>query len=205
MYRDYNWGDIKVPSTSFLYPKLKQIMTQSKNKTILDLGCGNGEIARKLIADGFCVYGVDGSVHGIEVAERYCPGHFFVMDFEKDDFPEELKEIVFDTIISTEVIEHLYDPDSYVKLCKEILKGKGNLIISTPYHGYLKNLIISIAGKWDTHFSPLWCGGHIKFWSRSMLEKLLQQNGFVVKKFWGCGRFWGMWKSMMIEAECNQS
>jgi hypothetical protein len=37
------------------------------------------------------------------------------------------------------------------------------LIITTPYHGYLKNIALSVSVKFDHHVNPLWDGGHIKF------------------------------------------
>lgn len=200
MYKEYGWTDTGVDSTSFIYPKLRAALSKDKNKCILDLGCGNGEIARKLIAEGFCVYGVDGSSEGVEIANSHNPNRFFVMNFEKEELPEELGAIDFDTIISTEVIEHLYDPDAYIKLCGKILKKGGNIFLTTPYHGYIKNLALSITGKWDNHFTVLWLGGHIKFWSRTTLTQLLNQNGFTVKKFVGCGRIAYLWKSMLMEA-----
>lgn len=200
MYKEYKWTDVEVDSTTFLFPQLKKILSHDKNRCILDLGCGNGEIANELISEGYCVYGVDGSMSGVEIANKYNSGHFYVMNFEADGFPEELSELHFDTIISTEVLEHLYSPDSYMKLCSRILKPGGALILTTPYHGYLKNLILSVTGKWDTHLTPLWEGGHIKFWSRKTLTKLLSRNGFKVNKFLGCGRIPYIWKSMLIVA-----
>jgi len=79
--------------------------------------------------------------------------------------PPEISNIRFDTIISTEVIEHLYDPGKYLDIIEQVLQsnGGGELILSTPYHGYFKNLLIALHGKTDDHFSPLWDGGHIKF------------------------------------------
>ena len=61
--------------------------------------------------------------------------------------------------------------------------GGGEMIISTPYHGYLKNLALAITGKFDRHFTVLWDGGHIKFWSVKTLTKLLNEFGFEVVEF----------------------
>jgi hypothetical protein len=74
------------------------------------------------------------------------------------------------------------------------------VIISTPYHGYLKNIVLSITGAMDKHFTVLWDGGHIKFWSRKTLTSLLEEQGFHVDKFIGCGRVPYLWKSMIIQA-----
>lgn len=42
-----------------------QLLDKEKNKNILDLGCGNGFVARNLIELGYNVYGVDASLDGI--------------------------------------------------------------------------------------------------------------------------------------------
>lgn len=54
----------------------------------------------------------------------------------------------------------------YIWRSQKSLNDKGDIIISTPYHGYLKNLTLSLLNKWDSHMSPLWHRGHIKLWSK---------------------------------------
>jgi hypothetical protein len=83
---------------------------------------------------------------------------------------------------------------------RKLLPVGGYLVISTPYHGYLKNIALSIFNKWDKHHTVLWHGGHIKFWSRKTLTQLLQDNGFEVVGFVGAGRFPYLWKSMILVA-----
>ena len=119
--------------------------------------------------------------------------------------PTELQGTSFKTIISTEVIEHLYDPKKYIRFCKSILEksGGGHLIISTPYHGYLKNLALAIFNGWDKHFTVMWDGGHIKFWSFKTICKLLTENDFKIVEFKGCGRLPYLWKSMVIRSKIN--
>jgi hypothetical protein len=36
----------------------------------------------------------------------------------------------------------------------------------------------SVANKWDYVHSPLWDGGHIKFFSRKTLRQLFEESGF---------------------------
>jgi 2-polyprenyl-3-methyl-5-hydroxy-6-metoxy-1,4-benzoquinol methylase len=116
--------------------------------------------------------------------------------------PDELRDINFNTIISTEVIEHLYSPRDYFDFCKRVLQksGGGELIVSTPYHGYVKNVVLSVTGQMDKHFTVLWDGGHIKFWSKKTLSNVLQERGFQNLKFVGCGRLPYLWKSMIMTA-----
>ncbi len=47
----------------------------------------------------------------------------------------------FDVVLAIEVIEHLFYPNELAKSAKKCLHPGGSLIISTPYHGYLKNLV----------------------------------------------------------------
>lgn len=167
--------------------------------TLLDLGCGNGAIARALLAHGYDVYGVDGSVSGIAHADAAVPGRFFVCEFG-DDLPSALSGRRFDTVISTEVIEHLYDPRGFLAFARALLLPEGRLLLSTPYHGYLKNLVLAVSGRLDQHFTVLWDGGHIKFFSRRSLEQMLRETGFCPTRFAGAGRLPFLWKSMLIES-----
>lgn len=202
-YKEYGWKEEQTPAHAYLLPTLRSLLNKEKNCCILDVGCGSGFIANLLIAEGFVVYGIDASREGIALANQKNPGHFFVQDITSRELPSELRNIVFDTIISTEVIEHLYDPRGYVAFCRDILlkNGGGEIIISTPYHGYLKNLVMALTGTLDNHFTALWDGGHIKFWSRKTLSLLLEESGFKIVAFRGAGRVPYLWKSMFLKGE----
>lgn len=203
-YFEYGFRNNESSHThNYLLPKIIKILALYKSKRILDVGCGNGSMATELIKLGYAVYGIDASEKGINIAKRIYPDRFFLQDINSKTIPKELNHIKFDTIISTEVIEHLYDPKGYIKFCKDILlkNDKGILIISTPYHGYIKNLILSLFNKWDSHLTPLWDGGHIKFWSKKTLTQLLTEFKFSNIKFYGTGRIPLLWKSMIITGE----
>lgn len=205
MYKEYEYHTDNLDHTSnYIHHTIFEILKSYKDARILDLGCGNGSLVRSLLDQGFDVYGVDASKTGIEIAKKSSPNRFFHLDIN-EPLSQNICDLKFDIVISTEVIEHLYSPKKFVDLTKEILMN-GNqkiLIISTPYHGYFKNLIISIFNKWDSHWSPEWEGGHIKFWSYNSLRKFLANEGFSNFKFLGCGRFPFLWKSMVVYSEYN--
>jgi 2-polyprenyl-3-methyl-5-hydroxy-6-metoxy-1,4-benzoquinol methylase len=203
-YKDYGYHTEKPRHTfSYLMQPLLSLLDKNSNKCILDLGCGNGYLVNQLISLGYNAYGTDASEEGISIAIRDNPGRFYLQDLSTGKLPEELSSLKFDTIISTEVIEHLYDPKGFIEFCKQALNGSGEIIISTPYHGYLKNLVMSLFNKWDGHLGPTWHGGHIKFWSRATLSNLLTDAGFTVTDFKGCGRTPYFWKSMIIKARLS--
>lgn len=203
-YKDYGYktNDYCHIHKYLLNPLLK-ILSTKKDRKILDIGCGNGWLTNHLIELGYDAYGTDASESGIEIAKKKNNDRFFLQDLSKDELPEALRVIKFDTIISTEVIEHLYSPRTYLDFCKSVLQksGGGELIISTPYHGYLKNVFLSVSGKMEFHFTVLWDGGHIKFWSRKTLSQLLGEKGFNQMKFTGCGRLPFLWKSMIMSSK----
>ena len=203
-YKDYgyNTGDI-THNFGYLQQPLLNLIDKSKNQCILDVGCGNGYFVNYLLSLGYNAYGADASEKGIAIARETNPDRFFIQDISTGKLPQELQNFKFDTIISTEVIEHLYDPEGFITFCKQVLNDKGELIISTPYHGYLKNLALSLFNKWDTHMSPFWYGGHIKLWSRATLSRALANAGFTAIAFKGCGRIPYFWKSMIIKANLN--
>jgi 2-polyprenyl-3-methyl-5-hydroxy-6-metoxy-1,4-benzoquinol methylase len=200
-YRDYGWQDGMTDAHRHLYPTLRRMLEKDKDKTILDLGCGNGILATILLDEGYNVYGVDASTSGIAIAREKYPGRFFVHDLLTELLPVEIEKIRFDLIISTEVIEHLYAPKAYMRLLRRILAQRpGEVIISTPYHGYWKNLALAVTNRMDAHFAALWEGGHVKFWSRRTLTRLLNEFGFEVTQFRGSGRLPLFWKSMVVRA-----
>lgn len=202
-YKDYGWVEGATDAHGYLYRTLREMLAEHTSKRILDIGCGNGVIACRLLAAGFDVYGIDASETGITIASGKYPGRFFVQDISSERLPDALSAFRFDVVISTEVIEHLYAPRSYIKLIKNILPPGGVVIISTPYHGYLKNLVMALSNKLDSHFTVLWDGGHIKFWSKRTLTSLLNEFGFEVAQFRGSGRFPFLWKSMFISAKLS--
>ncbi len=166
-------------------------------KSICDLGCGNGHITGRLAALGYKVIGVDASTSGIQIARRTYPGFEFVEAL----IDGELKLGQFDLVISSDVIEHMYRPSDLLEASAALLKPGGQILLGTPYHGYLKNLVLAATGKMDAHFSALHDGGHIKFFSVDTLSQLLQYHGFQNLAFTYYGRLPWLWKNMICHAK----
>jgi 2-polyprenyl-3-methyl-5-hydroxy-6-metoxy-1,4-benzoquinol methylase len=182
-------------------PAILQSLPLGKGLRILDLGCGNGFVAGHLANLGHHVVGVDASGDGIEIARaKYLNAKFHVASL----YDDALKAAVgyeYQVVISSEVIEHLYWPKVLLRRAHDALAVGGRLIVTTPYHGYLKNLALSLVGGWDKHFDVAWDGGHIKFFSNATLSSLMAEAGFVRLGFRGAGRFPGLWKSMIMQGE----
>jgi 2-polyprenyl-6-hydroxyphenyl methylase/3-demethylubiquinone-9 3-methyltransferase len=72
------------------------------------------------------------------------------------------------------------------------------VVLSAPYHGYLKNLALAASGRMEKHFTAYFDYGHIKFWSRKTLSSVLRETGFDQIEFAGSGRIPRLWKSMVM-------
>lgn len=165
---------------------------------VLDLGCGNGSLCRSIQAAGFAVEGCDPSEEGVQQAKQASPEIPFRRLSVYDEVPDSWQGN-FDVVVCTEVVEHLYDPRALPRIAAEVLKPGGVILVTTPYHGYLKNLAICLAGGWDRHHSPLWDHGHIKFWSPHTLKALFAERGFKFVSFRGLGRLPWFWMTMLLE------
>ncbi len=200
---DYGWSTPQGPqSCGYIAPRILKLLKKLNVKRVLDLGSGNGALCAQIATAGYEVAGVEYDKAGVDVARKSHSDIPFY-NFGVQDDPAELlnSEQVFDAVVSTEVIEHLFSPHLLPIFATGALKQGGYLIITTPYHGYLKNLALAAFGKWDHHHTVLWHGGHIKFWSRATLTQLLSENGFEVVDFSGVGRLPYLWKSMVIVAQ----
>lgn len=181
----------------YLLPAVDAKIIRLKPSRIFDLGCGNGSVANAL--SRHCpVDGVDLSDSAIRNARQAYPHLRLELRSVYDDLAAEFG--TYPAVVSLEVVEHLYDPRLYARNLFNLLEPGGSAIVSTPYHGYVKNLALAVTGKMDHHFHALWDGGHIKFWSIKTLTALLQEAGFREVRFLRVGRIPSLAKSMIAIA-----
>lgn len=204
-HEDYGWKDAQPTCAhEYLLPAVQKCIEaiwHNGRARILDIGCGNGYVAAQLAALGHCVIAVDASADGIEIARTAYPAVSFAVGSVYDDKLSDIVGDGVDCIVSLEVVEHLFYPAKLFAQSYRLLKPGGYLILSTPYHGYLKNLAISLVHGWDRHFHVEWDGGHIKFFSNRTLARMACNAGFNKPRFQGVGRLPGLWKSIVMVAQ----
>lgn len=200
----YCWDDAELTCAhSYLLPAVLSEMTRlgstlGSEKRVFELGCGNGSIAKKFAEHGWNVTGVDTSIEGIRQANSRYPEITLEQGSAYDDLAARYGR--FPVVTSLEVVEHVYAPRRYASTLFDLLEPGGVAIVSTPYHGYWKNLALALSGKMDAHFTALWDHGHIKFWSIKTLSELLREAGFAEIRFCRVGRIPALAKSMIVIA-----
>ena len=189
-------------SHGYLLPALRGILRSvnlpPERRRVFDLGCGNGSVAHELSRLGFDVTGVDPSAQGIEQARCTYPQLRLHLGSAYDDLATRYGQ--FPIVVSLEVAEHVYAPRIYASTLYSLVEPGGVAVVSTPYHGYWKNLALAVSGGMDRHFTALWDHGHIKFWSIKTLRTLLEEAGFKGIRFLRVGRIPALAKSMIAVA-----
>jgi 2-polyprenyl-3-methyl-5-hydroxy-6-metoxy-1,4-benzoquinol methylase len=182
-------------ANAYLWPVLRRVIAENSftERRAFDLGCGNGATCKFLQENGFDVLGVDPSESGVGYAKQN--GIHAETGSAYDDLATKFG--TFPLVVSLEVIEHCYDPFTFTKTFLGLIAPGGMGFLTTPYHGYWKNLALAVSGKMDAHFTALWPHGHIKFFSIPTLLRLLNESGASDVSFIRVGRVPVLAKSLV--------
>jgi 2-polyprenyl-6-hydroxyphenyl methylase/3-demethylubiquinone-9 3-methyltransferase len=148
----------------------------------LEAGCGDASFTGAFSGYFEETHAIDISLAQIEENKQR---HERVL-FQAHDLSQKLPfpDNHFDAIWCSEVLEHLFDPLYAVREFHRVLRPGGKLLVTVPYHGGLKNLLIALF-KWEHHFDPEY--PHIRFFTNKSLEKITRKAGFRDMEFRSCG------------------
>jgi SAM-dependent methyltransferase len=154
---------------------------RERKLNVLDVGCGDGTVSRLFLAIGK-VFGVDIVPEFVDRAiEKGIEAK--VADVIKDGLP--FPDEGMDVIHAGAFIEHLYDPEFFLRECHRVLTDTGILILSTPNIASLTSRLRMLFGKGPKFYTSAlsWeFGGHIRIFTSRTLTRLLEENGFAVEE-----------------------
>ncbi|HEX3511591.1 MAG TPA: class I SAM-dependent methyltransferase [Solirubrobacteraceae bacterium] len=142
---------------------------------VLDVGCGEGELAARLQDAGAEVVAVDVAQVPLDRARARHPG----LDLRLIDGEGhwDLPDASFDVVWAGEVIEHVADTAGWLSEARRVLRPGGLLLLSTPAHGPLVRLWLALRpGAFAAHMHPL--SDHLRFYERGGLSRLLEEFRF---------------------------
>lgn len=124
--------------------------------SLLDVGCGGGLIAEPMRRLGFEVTAVDASSENIGTARAHAEMTGLDIAYRAATVEQLEAEGAgpFDVVLTMEVIEHVADPEAFVRACSRLVKPGGIIIVAT-LNRTLKGLLLGkVAAEYVLRWVP---------------------------------------------------
>lgn len=160
------------------------LIKNSSNNKILDVGCYDGSISSKFLINNNIVYGIDASSDAVLIANN--KGIKASVANLEEGFLFE--DNFFDIVFMGEVIEHILDTDFFISEIRRVLKPGGEIIITTPNVASIGRRIMLLFGYnpfFEASFTfPKYPSvGHIRYFTKKLLIDFLKEKGFETINF----------------------
>lgn len=139
---------------------------------VLDVGCGGGLFLRMMAERGYPVVGLDFALGAADSAWRVNAVPAVCATLSRAPFPPSS----FAAVTMFHVIEHLYEPVSYLEAARELLQPGGRLIVQVPNAACWQFLLLG--ENWTGADIPR----HLINYKAKDLEILLDRCGFEVER-----------------------
>ncbi|MEK7433753.1 MAG: methyltransferase domain-containing protein [Cyanobacteriota bacterium] len=119
------------------------------NSSILDIGCGNGNLGEYLILNKNIFY------HGVDIIKNK---NLSNITFTKSSFPYPFEDKSFDTVIIILTLHHFDNPENGLKEAVRLAKNNILLLEDVPRNNLERNLmklIDFIGNKWVSKDIPI--------------------------------------------------
>lgn len=148
----------------------KALRDSQETGPILDVGCGGGLFLRMMHERGFRVMGLDFSQGAATIARTLNGVPAVCASLSEAPFPSQSCSAV----TMFHVLEHLYDPRSYLRAAHNLLKPGGKLIVQVPNAACWQ--FVLLGESWNGVDVPR----HLYNFRAQDLEALLVSCGFEV-------------------------
>lgn len=132
--------------------------------SLIDIGCGGGLLAEPMRRMGFEVTALDASSENIGTARAHAAQVGLDIRYKASTVEQlvEAGEGPFDVVLTMEVIEHVADPEGFVRTCSKLVKPGGIMIVAT-LNRTLKGLLL---GKFAAEYVLRWVPAGTHNWKQ---------------------------------------
>ncbi len=167
------WSARTRQTTVYEYRFLERLLHPGMR--VLDVGCGAGRLAEWFKQHGLDYTGVDISQSAVDELRHRG------FQVQQANIMESLPfaDGTFDVVVTFEVLEHLFAPQSCLAEMGRVLKDGGVLLGSVPNIAFLPNRLMLMAGIFNPGGAPStalktpWCDPHIRFFCHRPLRRFL--------------------------------
>jgi len=149
---------------------------------LLDIGCGGGLLCEPMTRLGFAVTGVDASARNIATAAQHAAEQGLSIDYRASTAEDLLAagEPPFDVILNMEVIEHVANPEAYLRDCAKLLKPGGLMIVATLNRTLKALALAKVGAEYILRWLPMGAHDWSKFLKPQEIRDFLAQEPVVV-------------------------
>ena len=151
------------------------------NKTVLDVGGGFGALGEEFEKKNNKVCNIDSSEYAIKESKRRVSESYLGDITESKKLPEEITGRKFDVIVFADILEHVYDPFSVLKIYRKFLKEKGTIIVSVPNIATWLMRLKLLFGSFNYMDTGTLDRTHIRFFTKKSITKLVERAGYKVE------------------------
>ena len=153
-------------------------LIKGKGLIILDIGCGTGSIAKRLVAEGNIVDGISISSNELKQAKEFLR-NAYLFNLETG-LPPEIEKDTYDYIICSHILEHIAYPEKLLSDIKKVLKKNGFLIVALPNLFHYKTRIQLLKGNFPYSDAGILDYTHVRWYSYKSAIETLSKN-FVIE------------------------
>ncbi|GAK13337.1 methyltransferase domain-containing protein [Geomicrobium sp. JCM 19039] len=158
---------------------LEEWLAPKKGETIIDLGCGTGELADRITQLGATVHGIDSSSSMVETAKAKYPN----LSFEVADAKEFKVDQPVDAVFSNAALHWMTEPDPVLQSVSKSLKPGGRFIGEMGAQDNIATIIAAVNMAFvEIGQEPMPTIFPWYFPSLGEYTSLLEKHGFVVEK-----------------------